>query len=605
MTNLFKYGLAVLFMISCSCIWAQDVSITATAPNVVKVGEQFRLNYVINARPSSFGAPEISDFYVLSGPNQSTSQSIQIINGRRTSSVTITYSYYLQATGEGKFTIPAATAVVDNKNYTSNTVEIEVIAGEKPPDKTQPSTSQSQQPEDIDVSGELFVRILTNRKNIYRGEYIIATIKLYTRLSITGFGESEMPDFQGFWTQDIESPTQLNLVRENVNGKIFNTAVIKKVILFPQKTGEITIDPFKLETYIRQQSNRPRSPFDDFFGNSFSNVVKPLVSNTVKILVKDLPVGAPEGYAGAVGNLSIKAEIDKQEALTNDALTYKVIVSGNGNVQLIDAPRINFPPDFETYDPKIQTNVTNSDNGQSGKKTFEYLLIPRHAGNFRIPQVTLSYFEPKSGQYRKSITTAYNIAISKGNEDETVSVMAGRSKEDLKIIGSDILFIKDNPFKLFKIGQGFYGSSLFYLLYIGLFLLFLGVLLFRRKRIQRQQNVELVKNQRASREARRRLKEAAAHMKKNESEAFYEAVLKALTGYLVDKLNIHMADLSRDSARSGLQKYDVKPEAIEEYLELADVCEMARYSPTGVEGGMEEVYSRSIKIISQLEQNLR
>jgi hypothetical protein len=333
--------------------------------------------------------------------------------------------------------------------------------------------------------------------------------------------------------------------------------------------------------------------------------VKPLVSNTAKILVKDLPEGAPEGYAGAVGNLSIKAEIDKQEALTNDALTYKVIVSGNGNVQLIDAPRINFPPDFETYDPKIQTNVTNGDNGQSGKKTFEYLLIPRHAGNFRIPQVTLSYFEPKSGQYRKSITSAYNIAISKGDEDETVSVMAGRSKEDLKIIGSDILFIKDNPFKLFKIGQGFFGSSLFYLLYIGLFLLFLGVLLFRRKRIQRQQNVELVKNQRASREARRRLKEAAAHMKKNESEAFYEAVLKALTGYLVDKLNIHMADLSRDSAKSGLQKYDVKPEAIEEYVELADVCEMARYSPTGIEGGMEEVYSRSIKIISQLEQNLR
>ncbi|MEE9462671.1 MAG: BatD family protein, partial [Bacteroidales bacterium] len=456
-----------------------------------------------------------------------------------------------------------------------------------------------------DVSEELFVRILINRKNIYRGEYIIATIKLYTRLSITGFGESKMPDFQGFWTQDIESPTQLNLIRENVNGRIFNTAVIKKVILFPQKTGEITIDPFKLETYIRQQTNRPRSPFDDFFGNSYTNVVKPLVSNPVKIRVKDLPAGAPEVYAGAVGDLAIKAEIDKQEAVTNDALTYKVIVSGNGNVQLIDAPRINFPPDFETYDPKIQTNVTNSENGQSGRKTFEYLLIPRHAGNFRIPQVSLSYFEPKSGKYRTSSTTEFNITISKGDEEEAVTVIAGRSKEDLKIIGSDILFIKDNQFKMFRIGQGFFGSSVLYLLYAGLFLLFLGVLLIRRKRIRRQQNVELVKNQRASREARRRLKEAATHMKKNESETFYEAVLKALTGYLVDKLNIPMSDLSKDSARKGLQKYDVKSEAIEEYLELADICEMARYSPTAIEGGMEEIYSRSIKIISQLEQNLR
>ena len=605
MNSLLKYGILLLFLITGSNLWAQNVSITATAPNVVKVGEQFRLNYVINAKPSSFGAPEISNFYVLSGPNQSTSQSIQIINGRRTSSVTITYSYYLQATGEGDFTIPAATAVVENKNYTSNTVKIEVIKGENPAGTTQPSISQTQQPQDIDVSEDLFVRILSNRKNIYRGEYIIVTIKLYTRLSITGFGESEMPDFQGFWTQDIESPTNLNLVRENVNGKIFNTAVIKKVILFPQKTGEIIIDPFKLETYIRQQTNRPRSPFDDFFGNSYSNVVKPLVSNTAKIQVKDLPPGAPEGYSGAVGNLAVKAEIDKQDAVTNDALTFKVIVSGNGNVQLIDAPRINFPPDFETYDPKIQTDVTNGVNGQSGTKTFEYLLIPRHAGNFRIPQVTLNSFEPKSGQYKTSSTTEFNISISKGNEEEAVSVIAGRSKEDLMIIGSDILFIKDNQFKMFRIGQGFFGSSLLYLLYAGIFLLFLGVLLIRRKRIQRQQNVELVKNQRASREARRRLKEAATNMKKNESEAFYEAVLKALTGYLVDKLNIPMADLSKDSARNGLQKYDVKPEAIEEYLELADVCEMARYSPTAIEGGMEEVYSRSIKIISQLEQNLR
>jgi hypothetical protein len=603
MKNRLKYWIIGFMMPVAVGLSAQDVKITASAPNVVRVGEQFRLNYMINANPSSFRAPEITDFYVLSGPNQSTSHSIQIINGRRTSSVTITYSYYLQATGEGKFTIPAATAVVDNETYTSNTVGIEVIAGEKP--AAPPATSPSQQPQDVDVSDELFVRILTDRKSIYHGEYIIATIKLYTRLSITGFGESEMPDFQGFWTQDIASPTQLNLVRENVNGRIFNTAVIKKVILFPQKTGEITIEPFKLETYIRQQTSRPRSPFDEFFGSSYSNVMKPLVSNPVKIRVRELPAGAPEGFSGAVGNLSVKAEIDKQEAITNDALTYKITISGNGNVQLIEAPRINFPPDFETYDPKVQTNVTNDDNGQSGRKTFEYLLIPRHVGNYRIPQVTLSYFEPKSGSYRKSTTTEFNIAVSKGKEEETVAVMAGRTKEDLKIIGSDILFIKDHPFKLFKIGKGFFASPLFYGLYAGLLILFFGVLLIRRKRIQRQQNIELLKNQRASREARRRLKEAARHMKKNEKEAFYEAVLKALTGYLVDKLNISMADLSKDSARKGMQSYHVKPEVAEEYLELADVCEMARYSPTGTEGGMEGIYSRSIRIISQLEQNLR
>jgi hypothetical protein len=605
MKNPLKYLILSLALAIGGGLFAQDVTLTASAPNVVRVGEQFRLNYTINANPSSFSAPEIDDFYVLSGPNQSTSHSIQIINGRRTTSVTITYSYYLQATGEGKFTIPPATAVVDNENYNSNSVEVEVIAGEKPATASPPPASPGQQPPDVDVADELFVRILTDRKNIYRGEYIIATIKLYTRLSISGFGESEMPDFQGFWTQDIASPTQLNLVRENVNGRIFNTAMIKKVILFPQKTGEITIDPFRLETFIRQRSNRPRSPFDDFFGSSYTNVAKPLASNAVTIRVKDLPGGAPAGFAGAVGDLAIRAEIDKQEAVTNDALTYRITVSGNGNIQLIDAPRINFPPDFETYDPKVQTQVNNAENGQSGKKTFEYLLIPRHAGNFRIPQVTLSYFEPKSGQYRTSTTPEFNLAISKGDEEETVSVIAGRTKEDLKIIGSDILFIKDNPFKLFRIGKGFFGSTLFFLLYAGLFLLFISILLVRRKQIQRRQNVELVKNQRASKEARRRLKEAATYMKRNESEAFYEAVLKALTGYLVDKLNIPLADLSKENARKGLQTYQVKPETIDEYLALADLCEMARYAPSATEGGMDGMYTRSIRIISQLEQNLR
>ncbi len=586
---------------------AQDVSLSAEAPRVVRVGEQFRLVYTVNARPSSFTPPEISDFYVLSGPNQSTSSSIQIINGRRTSSYTISYTYYLQATGHGTFTIPPAKVVVDKNEYASRPVEIEVLEGEAsgtPPGSGE-AAQDTEQAGDVDVSDELFVRVITDKKTIYRGEPVIATIKLYTRLQIAGFGESEMPDFAGFWTQEIEAPTQLNLVRENVGGRIYNTGMIRKVILFPQKTGEITIAPFKLETYIRQQVNRPRSPFDDFFGSNYTNVLKLLESKPLKITVKDLPPGAPEGFTGAVGKLDLKAEMDKTEALTNDAITYKLSISGTGNVQLLEAPRINFPPDFETYDPKIQTNVKNTEGGQSGRKTFEYLLIPRHAGNFRIAPVSLHYFDPQSGKYRTVSVPEFDLVIGKSDEEETVGVIAGRTKEDLRIIGQDILFIKDDAFRLHRIGEAFYGSSFFIGLYLVAFLLFLFVLIVRRKRIKRMQNIELVKNQRASREARKRLRKASEHLRNNETEAFYESVLKALVGYLVDKLNIPVSEMSKDRARSGLEQHDTAPELVEEYIELADICEMARYAPASAEGKMEEVYARSIKVIGKIDQNLR
>ena len=600
------YGYVVTgFLLGAFPVRAQEVSFTASAPRVVRVGEQFRLNYVVNASPASFDAPSISDFYVLSGPNQSSSRSIQIINGRSTSSVTITYTYILQATGEGEFTIDPAKVTVEGRETLSNSVNVEVIAGEQSNQPAQPGTQPSEQTMDIDVSDELFVRLHTDRNSIYLGEHIVATIKLYTRLQITDFGKSEIPDWDGFWTQEIEAPSQLNLVRENVNGRIYNTGMIRKVILFPQKTGEITISPFSLETYIRQQIQRPSSVFDDFFGSSYTSVLKLLQTSPVTIEVKPLPAGAPDDFLGAVGDIDFKAEIDKQEAETNDALTYRISISGSGNIQLAEAPRVNFPPDFESYDPKVQTNVNNSESGQAGNKVFEYLLIPRHAGNYRIPPVSLSYFDTRSKEYKTLTTDEFNLLVSKGDEEENVSVITGRTKEDLRIIGSDILFIKDHNFKLRKICATYFGSPLFYFFYGSSLVFFLAVLLIRRNRIRKLQNLELLKNQRASKEARKRLKQASVHLKKGEEEAFYEAVLKALEGYLVDKLSIPWSDLSKDTARKGLSKYGVPAELVNEYLDLADQCEIAKYAPGTSAEGMDELYTRTMKAIGKMEQTLR
>jgi len=598
------YNIFIIILFSSGYARTQDVSFTAECPRVVEVGEQFMVNFTLNARPSSFSPPDMKDFSVLSGPNQSTSSSFQIINGKSSQSIIITYTYYMQASNPGTFTIQPATAVVNKKEYISNSLTIEVI-GEKsqsqPVPQEEATAAQKEVPDE-----ELFVRVITDKSSVYQEEHIVATIKLYTRLTIAGFGTSEMPDFADFWTKDIETPTQINLQRENVGGVIYNTGIIRKVILFPQKTGEITIEPFKLETYVRQQINTtPRSVFDDFFGPSYTNVSKMLVSKPVVINVKALPAGKPADFSGAVGSMNIESEIDKTNSITNDAVTIKIRIKGNGNLNLMEAPKIDFPPDFDTFDPKITSNINNSASGQTGSKTFEYLIIPRHAGNYRIPPVVFSYFDLNKKQYQTLTTNEFKISVAKGAEDESVPVVSGLSKEDLKIIGSDILFIKPGPFKLFPAGKVLFGGVQFFAVYAGSLILFLLIVLFMRAHIKKFQNEELVRNRKANTIARKRLRQAAVHLKQNETEPFYESVLKALWGYLSDKLNIPVSELSRETAEKNLSLHIADPGLINDLISLIDVCEMARFAPSANVQEMDKVYTDSVKLISKLEQIIR
>jgi BatD DUF11 like domain len=584
-------------------IRAQNVSVTAEGPGVVEVGEQFVVTFSVNAKPSNFQAPDMKDFYVLSGPNQSTSSSFQFINGKTSQSMTVTFTYYLQATKTGTFIIPPAVVTVDKKDYTSNSLSIEVVGSQNQP-KTEPKeenpSAQIQVPDE-----ELFVRVVTDKTSVYQGEHIIATLKIYTRLSISGFGSSEMPDFAGFWTKDIETPTQINLQRENVGGVIYNTGVIRKVILFPQKTGDITISPFKLETYVRQQISTSKSIFDDFFGPSYQDVAKMLSSKQVVINVKPLPENKPAGFSGAVGNLNIESEIDKTQVATNDAVTIKIKVKGNGNLNLIEAPKIDFPPDFDNFDPKVTSNITNSAGGQTGSKTFEYLIIPRHAGNYRIPPVVFSYFDLNRKQYQTLTTGEYKISVAKGKEEESVAVMSGLSKEELKILGSDILFIKSGPFKIYPAGKIMFGTLPFFGLYAGSFIIFLALVFIRRAHIKKIQNEELVRNRKANKVAKERLRQASTHLKQNQMEAFYESILKALWGYLSDKLNIPLSELSRETVGKALSVHISESALVDDLINLIDVCEMARFSPSADIQAMDKVYADSVRLISKLEQNIR
>jgi hypothetical protein len=605
------YIYEVIFLSCCTVllqdglIFGQEVQFLATAPSVVRVGEQFRLDYTLNGVPSSFQGPQLNDFYLLSGPNKSSSTSIQIINGRRTQNVTITYTYYLQATREGKYTIEPAICEIDKKQFNSNPVNVEVIKDGSSPARSQtPPGTEGAQKSAATVE-PIYVRILTSKTNVYLGEHIVATLKLYTRLDVTGLGKTDIPDFNGFWSQDIPQPAQISLERENVGGVIYNTGIIKKVLLFPQRSGEITIEPFEMETFVRQRvGGGTGGIWDDFFAN-YTNVSKPLVSEPVTIKVMPLPGNAPSSFTGAVGQMKMNAVLDKKEAMTNDAITFKVSITGNGNIKLTEAPDISFPPDFETYDPKVTTNVQNAETGQAGTKTFEYLLIPRHAGKFRLPPVQFSYFDLSDRSYKTLASQEYNLNITKGEEGGEVSLTQGLSKEEYQQLGTDILYIKSDVFDLIPLNRYLFGSVKFFMIYALALALFLFIVIQRRAHIKRMQNVDLIRNKRANRMAGKKLRTASGYLKTAQKENFYEAVLNALMGYFSDKLNIPFAELTRERIISELEKYNVDHDIITRMMGLIDTCEIARYSPLGETTEMQSVYTDAVKMLGDLEKNLK
>jgi hypothetical protein len=468
----------------------------------------------------------------------------------------------------------------------------------------QPGNQNKSQTEQVSTDGNIFIRIFADKKNVMQGEYLTVTVKLYSKLNITSIDNVEFPTFEGFFKQDIETPPIRSLERENVNGEIYGTGVLKKFILIPQKNGELKINPMTLDCNVQQQV-RSRGVFDDFFGPSVQTVPVKLKSKPVTINVKPLPANTPESFNGAVGKFTFDAKLDKKKVKTNDAITLKINISGNGNIKLIDAPKINFPPDFDTYDPKVTLNTSATNGGVSGSKIFEYLLIPRNPGEFNISPVAFTYFDVASNQYKTLSSGEFDITVEKGAETQATSVVSGLAKEDVKFIGKDILFIKTNNFSLSKINTFFFGSIWFYLIYIVGIILFAVVVWMRRRIIRQNANVAFVRNRMADKFASKRLKQANIHLKANAKEQFYEEVLKAIWGYLSDKLNISLSELSRDTARDILEKRNVDEQTVQLFIQIVDNCEYARYAPASSEITLHEDYDKAIELITKLQQKLR
>lgn len=580
----------------------EKISLTGSAPKVVELGEYFRLSYVVNSKGMSFTGPNLRDFS-FSGPMLSTNTSTQIINGKATRSTRYTYNYTVQAKKEGKFAIPPARVTVNGKVYASNRINIEVIK----PNSARSQQNQTRQKTSTNKSkgvsdDDLFVRVILDKKTAYKGEQILATIKVYTRVNLSRFGDIKIPSYQGFWSQEIQGSEQVSLVRENYNGSIFNVGTIKKTILVPQQTGVIEIEPFELECFINTQS-QSRSIFDDFFG-SYETVRKKLVSPKKSIKVKALPAGTPDSFTGAVGQFTMSSTLDKTLLKANEALSYKIKIKGKGNFKLIDPPSIDFPVDFELYDPKLIDNFTTRENGISGDKSFVFLAIPRFGGNFTIPEVKFSYFDPAAGTYKTLSAKSYDIVVENADDEGSTTMITRSSGTEVRMLGQDIRFIKTGITKLHKPGVVWTSNSWFYVLYIIILLSSIlsatGLINWQKSRA----DLAGIKNRQAGRIGQKRLKTARVALKQNNKEEFLNEILKAMWGYMGDKFFIDPSGFRRDLIQEYFDKNNIDSALLKHLFELLDHCEYIRYAPGAEAKELDQILLSSEEILNNLEKHI-
>lgn len=599
-----KRILFIIFTFATLTSIAQDTKFTMSAPSIVSVGEQFSLTLTLNAKGKDAKLPGLGNFEILMGPSVSSSTSIQIINGKTSRNVNYSYTYIIRAKKEGTYTISPATIRSDGNILQSNTITIKVIKGKQ---QSQPSGQNNRQSNQDNKAltgsrDNLFIQFETNKRNIFKGESLLTTFKLYSRVGLS-LVDQTLPSFEGFWTQDIEIPNaDQTRTREAVDGVIYNVYTLQKKILIPQQTGKLSIEPAEMVVDV-QKRVRSQSVFDDFFG-SYQNVRTKIKSKPVSISVKALP-NAPAGFGGAVGNFQLRSSIDKTEIKANEAITIKTTISGNGNLKHINPLSFELPPDFEVYDPQTSYNHRVTDNGISGSTTFEQVIIPRFAGDFTIPPVKFVYFDPVASKYRTLTTQQFNIQVEKGTEGQSSTVMSSLSKEDVKYIGQDIRYINQNNIELKEKGSFLYGTIPFYGSYALAFILFVAFALMQKKRARENANIALTRNKKASKMARKHLKAASACVKHNNKEEFYDALQRAFWGYLCDKLNIPTAELNRDNARATLLENNVSEDTINEFIGLIDTCEMARFAPSMADQPIGEQYKQAEKLIGKFEKQIR
>ena len=599
---------------------AQDVSFTAQAPQAVVVGERFRITYKVDSRDSKeFRAPDMKSLNVLAGPSTSTSSSTQIINGQISSSYTMTYTYVVVATQEGDVELDGATITAGGKQVTSNRLTIKVL----PPDQTLQQQQGSRQGQGSSQSAnqrtsgqtstassadELFMLATVDKTTVYEQEALLLTFKIYKLPSVDlRTMSNKMPDLKNCHVQEVELPQQKEFNLEHYNGRNYQTMVWSQYVLFPQHSGELEIPATPFEGVVAQRvENRSNDVFDMFFNSSrYVEVKKDLTTRSIKINVKPLPQGKSSAFYGGVGDFTISSSISSTDVTANDAVTVRVILSGTGNLKLVKTPEIKFPQDFDIYDPKVENKYTIKGGRQIGNKVYEYLVNPRHAGQYTIPALEFQYFDPKSASYKTVKTDEYTLNVAKGQGGgESQTSVSYVNKEDLKYVGQDVRF-HATPVALKSDSTQFFGSLLFWLLLVLPLVILLALVVISRKRIADNANIAKVRVKKASSVASKRLKVARKLMKENRKNEFYDEMMRALLGYFGDKLSIPVAELSKDNIQSELKRRAVAEEPVKQVVALLDDCEFARFAPGDDTGRMDRIYEQAVGVIGQIENSIK
>lgn len=595
----------LLLLLSLQGIRANDVKLTASAPATVILGKPFQITYTANAKVSDFKAPAITNFDILAGPFKAESYSSQIVNGNMTSSVSIAYTFTLQAQKTGTFTIPSASVTVDKERVTSNGLSIKVLPADEPSSST--ASSGSSGTNTTISASNLFIRPILSKSTVYEQEVVKLTYKLYTTYDVVQCNARTIPDFKGFLSQEMERSSNTQLDYENYNGKNYLTAVLYETLLYPQSSGEIKVDKASFDAIIRVQNRQPvRSIFDEFF-DSYSNVAHSIEVPAVKVNVKSLPTGKPSGFNGVVGNFSLSSSISAEQVKVNEAVTLKISISGNGNMKLIQNPTLDFPDAFEVYDPKVNNNFKVSGGVLSGAKSVEIMFIPRHAGTFEIPSYTLSYFDLKENRYITHATPTYIVQVLKsdGTVEEAVVTGSYARKEDVKQLGNDIRYIHTGAMKLLQQPVYSIDKPIAWMIYLAPATIALLLFLIFRKQAKENANLKLVKNKRANKIARMRLKVAMRMLKEDNADRFYEELMKGLWTYLSDKLSIPVAELTKEKVSVELNQRGVADDLISNCTEVLNECEFARYAPSAGQQQRDQLYKTTVRLIGELENEIK
>ncbi|MFI3305276.1 MAG: BatD family protein [Rikenellaceae bacterium] len=591
-----------------------DVTFKANVPLMVGEGEPFRVEFELNAKPEdgSFEAPNFAGFNLIAGPSVSTGTSIQIVNGEMSKTVNYTTTYVLIAESAGNFTIPAASVTVDKKRYSTESTPIEVVK-EQPRRSTSGSSAQQQRQQQQQSEQEratsrvgeddLFLRMTLSNGSVYKGEPIRATVKLYSRVNIVHNENLKMPTFNGFWAQDITDSRAQTASRETYNGKVYDTHVIREYLLYPQQSGELTIDPTQID--ITAQVVVQSRNVDPFFGggHEFYNVRRHLETSPRTIDVKRLPAGEPASFSGAVGQFSIDMQpIASTTIKANSAATLKVRVSGRGNMTFVQAPKLELPNSFELYNVRTTESIQNEASGAVGYKEFEYPFIARAEGDYTIPAIAFSYFDSTTGAYNEVTTNPFSVTITPDDTatGDAATVQRGSSKMNIEMLGSDIHFIKLGEARFSKRRDPLILSSLYYALLAAIVTLFVLTYVLTRRALKESKNVALKRGKMANKMAVQRFKSAKGYMDSSSEHQFYEEVSRGLWGYMSDKLNIPVSALTKEYVREELSKRGCSSDLVQEFSAIITICDEAQYSQSA-SSRMNDVYGRALQFVSNIE----